>query len=283
MSDWRALAPEALERAYNARATVADIEAELQAYRAGSSPMYQRLPCQVGLRYGESPEETLDFFPLPGRTDAPLFVFIHGGYWRALCKEDSVFMAENFTSLGIAVAALDYSLAPAANLSVMVAQCRRAVAWLGHNSRSLGVDAGRMVVAGSSAGAHLAAMVLNDTSLAAAKPLGGLLVSGLFDLEPLRHTLPNSWLKLSAEQAQALSPQHHLPAPGCALQVVVAEHDTDEFKRQSRDYAQACSAAGRPTLFYELAGRNHFDVILDWTRPDTALTGSVKALLGMAA
>ena len=117
MSDWRALAPEALERAYNARATVADIEAELQAYRACSSPMYQRLPCQVGLRYGESSDETLDFFPLPGRTDAPLFVFIHGGYWRALCKEDSVFMAENFTSLGIAVAALDYSLAPAADLS----------------------------------------------------------------------------------------------------------------------------------------------------------------------
>lgn len=210
-------------------------------------------------------------------------MFIHGGYWRALCKEDSVFMAENFTSLGIAVAALDYSLAPAAHLSVMVAQCRRAVAWLGHNSRSLGVDAGRMVVAGSSAGAHLAAMVLNDTSLAAAKPLGGLLVSGLFDLEPLRHTLPNSWLKLSAEQAQALSPQHQLPAPGCALQVVVAEHDTDEFKRQSRDYAQACLAAGRPTVFYELARRNHFDVILDWTRPDTALTGSALALLGMAA
>lgn len=61
MSDWRALAPAALERAYNARATVADIEAELQAYRAGSSPMYQRLACQTGLRYGESPDETLDF------------------------------------------------------------------------------------------------------------------------------------------------------------------------------------------------------------------------------
>lgn len=66
MSDWRALAPAALERAYNARATVADIEAELQAYRAGSSPMYQRLACQTGLRYGESPDETLDFFPCPG-------------------------------------------------------------------------------------------------------------------------------------------------------------------------------------------------------------------------
>ena len=130
VSDWRKLAPEALEREYNARATVPDVDVALRAYREASTPMVEQLPHRRGLRYGPGTDETLDLFPVPGQPDAPLFLFIHGGYWRALCKEDSVFMAQNFTSLGVAVAALDYSLAPAAHLSLMVDQCRRAVTWL---------------------------------------------------------------------------------------------------------------------------------------------------------
>ena len=103
MSDWRKLDHKTLEREYNARATVPDVDAELRAYRAVSDEMYQRLPHRRGLRYGPGTDETLDLFPVPGQPDAPLFLFIHGGYWRALCKDDSVFMAQNFTSLGVAV------------------------------------------------------------------------------------------------------------------------------------------------------------------------------------
>jgi len=284
VSDWRKLDTGTLEREYNARATVPDIDAELRAYRDGSTLMYQRLPHRRGLPYGPGADETLDLFPVPGRPDARLFLFIHGGYWRALCKEDSVFMAENFTSLGVAVAALDYSLAPAVPLSLMVDQCRRAVAWLHRQGGDLGVDTRRMVVAGSSAGAHLAAMVLAagwQAGLGVPDDVvsGGVLVSGLYDLAPLRHALPQSWLHLSEPDVQALSPQQHLPGPARRLHMVVALRDTGEFKRQSRDYARACEAIGCPTTFYEVDGRNHFDVILDWTRPDSALTRSVLALL----
>ena len=284
MFDWRSLDNETLEREYNARATVPDIDATLRAYRDGSTPMYQRLPHRRGLRYGPGADETLDLFPVPGRPDAPLFVFIHGGYWRALCRDDSVFMAQNLTSLGVAVAALDYSLAPAAHLSLMVDQCRRAVAWLHARGTDLGVDPRRMLVAGSSAGAHLAAMVLASGwqagfGLPDEAVSGGVLVSGLYDLAPLRHALPHNWLRLRESDVQALSPQQHLPDPARRLQIVVAQQDTGEFKRQSRDYASACEAIGCPMTFYEVEGRNHFDVILDWTRPDSELTRSVLHLL----
>ena len=143
----------------------------------------------------------LDLYIPEGVVNAPVVVFIHGGYWRALCKEDSVFMAQNFTSLGVAVAALDYSLAPAAHLSLMVDQCRRAAAWLHRQGGALGVDTRRMVVAGSSAGAHLAAMVLASGWQATHGvpddvARGGVLVSGLYDLQPLRYSYLQPMIQL---------------------------------------------------------------------------------------
>jgi len=283
VSDWRSLDPAALERGYNARATVADVDAELRAYREASLPMYDRLPCQRDLAYGPSPDETLDLFPVPDDPAAPLLVFIHGGYWRALAKEDSVFMASQLVGQGIGVAAINYTLAPQARLPEIIDQCRRAVAWLYRQRAAASASPGPLLVAGSSAGAHLAAMVLAPGWQAAhgLPPHAvqrGVLVSGLYDLEPVSLTLPQSWLQLTPQEVQDCSPQHHLPAGTCQLQVFVAAQDTAEFKRQSRDYAQACRAQGHAVDFQEVASRNHFDIILDWMLPDTALTRSVAAL-----
>lgn len=283
MSDWRSLDPATLEREYNARATVQDIDAQLRAYREASAPMLRLLECRRDLAYGPSADERLDFFPVPGQPGAPVLLFIHGGYWRALSKADSVFMARNLVAQGVAVAAIDYSLAPGARLGTIVAQCRRAARWLCDDLRARHGGRVRIVVAGSSAGAHLAAMVLAADAPTAATDeaggvLGGVLVSGLYDLAPLRQTLPQNWLQLSADDVQALSPMHHLPAPAHPLQVIVAEQDTREFKRQSRDFAQACAGQGNPVEFLEIAGRNHFDIILDWMQPDSPLTRGVLAL-----
>lgn len=283
MSDWRSLSQDALERAYNARATVDDIDAELRAYRESSAPMYELLACQRDVPYGPSPDERLDLFPVPGHPEAPLLLFIHGGYWRALSRADSVFMAANFVAQGVAVAAIDYSLAPAARLGTMVAQCRRAVAWLHRHRCARSPAPGPIVVAGSSAGAHLAAMVLaagwqGAAGLPGDAVHGGVLVSGLYDLAPLCLTLPQTWLRLGAQDVLDLSPQQHLPDPARPLQLVVADQDTTEFKRQSRDYARACEEQGNPVEFLEIAGRNHFNIILDWMQADSTLTRSVLAL-----
>lgn len=283
MSDWQSLSPDRLEREYNARGTVQDVDAELRAYRDASLPMYASLECLRDLAYGPCADERLDLFPVPGQPGAPLLLFIHGGYWRALSKADSVFMARNFVAHGVAVAAIDYSLAPAAHLGTMVAQCRRALAWLHGHLRATGSRSVRIVVAGSSAGAHLAAMVLaagwqEPLGLPDDAVHGAVLVSGLYDLAPLRQTLPQSWLQLTTQDVLSLSPQHHLPSPTRPVEVVVAAQDTAEFKRQSRDYAQACKRQGNAVGFLEVAGRNHFNIILDWMQADSALTRRVLAL-----
>ena len=281
---WRAWPQAELDRAYGPRGTVPDAEAEIRRYGEHSAPMYAALPCQRGLAYGPGADEQLDLFPVPGRPEAPLFLFIHGGYWRSLSRADSVFMARSFTQQGIAVAALDYSLAPGAPLETMVDQCRRATAWLYRQAPALGIGARRrFVVGGSSAGGHLAAMVLaHGWQAGHGVPddlvQAGILASGLFDLEPVRHAAPNAWLQLDAARAHGLSPQFHLPHAARRLQVVVAEHDTDEFKRQSRHYAMACIAQGNTTTYHEVAARNHFDIILDWMHAGSAMAKAVTAL-----
>ena len=285
MSDaaWTAMDAEELDRQYNARGTVADVDVFLKEYRDTSAPMYERLPCVRDVRYGPHADETLDLFPVPGNTAAPLFVFIHGGYWRALAKEDSVFMAEAFTQRGIAVASVNYALAPGVRLDEIVAQCRRGLAWLYRHGAAHGVDVYSIVVGGSSAGGHLGAMLLAPGWQAAhgLPPVvarGGALVSGLFDLAPVQRTRPNQWLGLNAAEAEALSPLHSLPPAGTRLCIAVAESDTAEFKRQSAQYAEACRAHGCEVSTLDVAGRNHFDVIMEWVHPAAALTTQTWAL-----
>ena len=160
MSDWRTWPQADLEHQYDARATVPDIAAELKAYRDASTPMYELTPSWRDVAYGSGPDETLDLFPVAGQPDAPLLVFIHGGYWRALHSQDSVFMAQQFTAHGVAVAAINYTLAPEATLAHIVRQCQYAVTWLLNDATQYGIAPQRTVLAGSSAGAHLAAMLL---------------------------------------------------------------------------------------------------------------------------
>ncbi|APW36200.1 hypothetical protein RD110_02375 [Rhodoferax koreense] len=274
---------EELDRQYNARGTVADVDVFLREYHDASTPMYAQLPCVRDVAYGTSPDERLDLFPVPGRADAPLFVFIHGGYWRALAKEDSVFMAKSFTERGIAVASLNYGLSPQVPLEEIVAQCRRGMAWLYHHGGQHGVDVNRIVVAGSSAGGHLGGMLLAtgwqaDLGLPDRIVQGGALISGLFDLAPVQQTRPNQWLQLDEARARALSPIHLLPPTGTRLLIAAAAADTGEFKRQSTQYAEACRTHGCAVEAMEIAGRNHFDVIIEWMNPKAPMTRATWAL-----
>lgn len=282
---WTGMNAEELDRQYNARATVADVDVFLKAYRDASTPMYTQLPCVRDVAYGPSPDERLDLFPVPGQAKAPLFVFVHGGYWRALAKEDSVFMAQSFTACGIAVASLNYGLSPQVRLEEIVAQCRRGLAWLYHHGGAHGLDVDRIVVGGSSAGGHLGAMLLApgwqaEHGLPPQVVRGGALVSGLFDLAPVQRTRPNQWLQLDEAQARALSPVHALPPAGTRLCIAAAEADTGEFKRQSTGYAEACRGNGCIVQALEVPGRNHFDVIMEWMDPAAALTKATWALFG---
>jgi arylformamidase len=265
-----------LERQLNARATVADITPFLRRYAAESTRMRESLPCQLGVSYGTSEAERLDIFPAAAGGPAPIFVFLHGGYWRLLDSADSCFMAECLTKAGACVVAVNYALAPRVTLSEIVRQCRAAVAWLHRYAAQFGGDSTRIHVAGSSAGAHLAAMMLSpgweaDFGVPDNLVAGATLLSGLFDLEPVRLGHPNEWLRLSADDAAALSPLRHLPERALPVVVAYAPNETDEFKRQSEAYMAAVAARGCQVRFVPMPGTNHYDIVFGLAEQESAL------------
>ena len=281
---WRDLDAAARERAYSpSSCTGGNYRPFVQAYAQRSRAAKAQAACRT-LRYGQQAQERLDLFlPVAAANGAapPLLVFIHGGYWQELGKDDSAFAAADCVGQGLAYAALDYSLAPGASVAQMVAQCRRAVCWLHSQSVALGFDARRIVVAGSSAGAQLAAMVAlpgqgPDNSARCIR--GAVLVSGIFELEPLVGTSINQALGLMAQTARELSPALQ-PLQGFAPSIVCwGEVETAEFKRQSRDFAAALRAAGTPCQAFEVPRRNHFDIVFDLADPATELGRSVIAV-----
>jgi arylformamidase len=224
-------------------------------------------------RYGEKAAQQLELcMPPPSRAiasrPAGLLVFIHGGYWQELSAQESLFPAATCAQRGLAFAALDYTLAPTASVADIVVECRRAFIWLFHHAQALGVDASRIVVAGSSAGAHLAAMVampgaLPDGHGGSFVVRAAVLVSGIYDLEPLVGTSINKALALTAASAQQVSPVR-FPLRGVPDALVCwGAVETEEFKRQSQDFAHALAEAGTPCESFEVPRRNHFDVIMD--------------------
>jgi arylformamidase len=239
-------------------------------------------------RYGEQPTEQLALcLPSPSRAvagrPAGLLVFIHGGYWQELSAQDSLFPAAACARRGLAFAALDYTLAPAASVADIVVQCRRALVWVFQHAQALGVDASRIVVAGSSAGAHLAAMVampdaLPDGEGSSYAVRAAVLVSGIYELEPLVGSSINSALALNPVSARQVSPSL-LALSGFPRSVVCwGAVETEEFKRQSRDFATALATAGTPRETFEVPLRNHFDVILDLSDPSTRLGATTFSL-----
>jgi arylformamidase len=270
-----------LDLQYNAQATVGDITPFVEAYERQSSAARSTLKCHESLTFGPSPEETLDLFP--AQKNAPLFVFIHGGYWRMLSKNESSFMANNFVDNGVAVAAVNYTLRPKATLDQIVSEIRRSISWLYYNCQDYGYNPDSIYIAGSSAGGHLAGMLVSggwqkEFSVPEDVIKGAMLLSGLYDLEPVALSFANEWMELDTADVNRNSPLHLLPNRGCPLIISYGGSETSEFKRQSNDYASKWQAAGFNADCFERTERNHFDIPLE-----LAETGSVlaKKMLGL--
>ena len=280
---YRGLDRAALDTGYNARATVPDIGPFVRAYAGRSARARQTLACTTDIAYGDHPDETLDIFPTCGPSPGPVLIYLHGGYWRLLSKDDSSFMAPGLTAAGMTVVAVNYSLAPAVTLDRIVDQCRRAIAWVCHHAADHNGNPGRIIVAGSSAGAQLAAMALVEGWHAGygVDPdaiRGAVLLSGLFDLTPLVHTHINEWMRMTAQDAQRNSPMLHLPARGPHIIVSHGGNETGEFKRQSADFLAAWQARGMAGQYVDMPGTNHFDLPLMLDDPRSALGKALSAL-----
>ena len=269
---------------YNARASVADFDACVREYAELSAEAKSRCPGLYDLHYGPAQAERLDLFPVVGDDQpSPLLVYIHGGYWRGQTKEDSAMMAETFTSAGVAVATIEYTLCPRASLFEIVREIRSAIAWLHQNGPMYGIDPSRIHVSGSSAGGHLVGMLLADDwqeefGVPADVIAGGVALSGLFDLQPLCDIEPNEWLMLSFSQAKALSPLFLIPDKAPPLILAVGGLETDGFKKQTAAYAKAWRSKGHEPIIVDTPERNHFNLLSALSSADHPLT---QAVLGM--
>ncbi len=263
---YRGFTQDELDQEYSPRSMIGgDLTPYINSYAALSAQHRAQMEVKENLAYGDSPTQVLDFFPAKGG-GAPLHVFIHGGYWQALSQRESAMMAPAMIEAEQSFATLNYTLAPEARLGHMVEECRSALLWLASNAGSLGFDPSRITLSGHSAGAQLATMVMATSADALAR--AGLrvreviLISGVYDLEPISLTPVNDPLQLTPVEVHDLSPILHLPAPGPRYRVTVAERDTSEFIRQSRDYAELLRKAGHSVSFDLQMGMQHFDIIM---------------------
>lgn len=268
---------------YDYREGVEGFNSYPRRYRFLSDQAHLSLQCHPDQPYGPGPGEKLDIFPAT-QADAPIFIFFHGGLWSSLTKADSAFMANALTELGICVVIPDYDLAPAVTLDQQLDQAQRVSAWVYHNINDFGGDPKRIYMSGSSSGAQLVGMLLSDGwhakySLPVDLVRGAILISGIFNLEPIRHTRMNKWLGLCRSSVLRNSPIHNIPSFGGEILVAFGANESEEFKRQSTKYLAAWRKQGLVGCGIEVPGKSHFDVVLDLGRPGTDFFKAVMTML----
>jgi arylformamidase len=253
------------EAEYNNRARVLEHPGIIASWAADSAAYRQAKPPRL-IRYGEGERNVMDFFS--AGADAPIAMYIHGGYWQALDNTFHSAHAGGLNALGVSVAVPSYSLCPHVRIGDIVEEMRAASATL---HRQTGKP---VLVYGHSAGGHLAACLLATEAHVPA----AYAISGLFDLKPLVSTSINGALKLDAEEAENLSPLYW-PAPqGKILDAVVGGAESNEYHRQSRAIADAWGEGGAMTRYEEIAGANHFTVIAPLAYPASAMCARLKQL-----
>lgn len=207
----------------------------------------------LGAPYGAGERERFDLFHTGG--DAPVALFIHGGYWQALDRSFFSHLARPFLAAGVALGVPSYDLCPGVTVATIVDQMRAAAVALYRRTGR------RMLATGHSAGGHLTALLMAtdwraiDPSLPPDLVAAGLPISGVFELEPLLPTTIAAPLRLSREDAHALSPRY-LPSPGLPLHAVVGGAESGEFLRQNREFAAAWGGTAE-----EIPDANHFTVL----------------------
>jgi len=234
-----------------------------------------RLRCVLDLPYGPTRDETLDVFPAsaPG---APVFVFVHGGYWRMLSSKEFSCIALGLHELGITAVIVNYALCPRVSIDEIARQIRAAVAWVLRRIERHGGDPTRVVLGGHSAGGHLTAMCLQtdweqDYALPADPLAGAVMVSGLFDLRPLRWSCMQPMLQLDEGVIQRNSPLFHVRRCATPALVTWGDDESAEFRRQSEEFLAAWTAAGNRARRWPQAERNHFDAIYGFENPKSPL------------
>ena len=264
-----------IDAQYNAAAAVADSAERIRRHAEQSAEARARLRCTSGIPYGATLDETLDIFPAE-RPGAPVFVFIHGGYWRRFAARDYHLVALGLVPLGITTVVVDYALCPKVTIDEIARQCRAAVAWTLRTIGEHGGDPARVAVGGHSAGGHLSAMCLTarwdeDYGLARDPLAAAVLVSGIYDIEPLRYSYLQPSIQIDDGIVRRNSPMFAVRPCATPALVTWGADESEEFARQATGFQAAWQAAGNPGELLPQAGANHFSAIDGFTDPASPL------------
>jgi len=254
---------EQLNNQYNIRLHVPEFAVYFEHWEKLSKATREKYSFVKDIRYGDHERECLDVFP-SAKTKSKTLVYIHCGYWHLFYKSKFHFISDAFFDNDVTTVLINYPLAPAATIGEMVASCRKAILWLHKNVQQFNGDPQQLYIMGNSAGAHLAAMLLEQEWMqknAALFIKGVCLLSGIFNLVPIQLLQLNSILNISNEIAMHNSPVALIPAANCPVLVCVGGDETDEFKCQSKALYDAWKDKNVAIKFLELPGINHYSML----------------------
>jgi arylformamidase len=253
-----------------------------------SEDVRSRLGAPERHAYGQSANEQLDLYKTK-RPQAPIFLAIHGGEWRFGSAKNYAFPAELFVSAGAHYIAIDYVLIKetGGDLRPMAEQVRRSIAWVYKNAASFGGDPNRLYIGGHSAGGHLCGVALvtdwqKDFGVPANIVKGGLCMSGMYDMKPVRLSKRSSYVSFTDESEDAMSAQRHLERISCPIVVTYGTDETPEFQRQSRDFAAAAKAAGKSATLIEAANFAHLEMSESLANPYGPNGRAALAMMGLS-
>ena len=251
----------ALDAQYEQRAWVPHADDIIRRFGEASDEVRARLGEPGTYAYGPSAAETLDVY---GFSTRKALVFVHGGAWKRQSKRENAFAAETFIHAGAAYVALDFALLPAVTLPEMVGQVCRAIEWVASNLSE------NVFLCGHSSGAHLAASALTRVACVRA----ALVVSGIYDLLPVRLSARNVYVRLDERLEHEYSPIRHTDRIRCPVTVAWAEKESAEFARQSREFAEKLKAPAH------VGNRmNHFEIIETLANPRSPLAKTALEMI----
>jgi len=270
--DWRSMSQEARDLGLNNGLAIPESVDMVAGWEARSADLRKRYPEHLDLRYGPRERNRIDF--LKAREKAPTLLFIHGGYWQARAKEVFTVVAEGPMAHGINVALIGYTLAPDATLDAIVAEIHAGIDFLADRLPALGAAGGGMVVSGWSAGGHLTAMALSNPNVRA-----GMAISGIYDLEPIRHSYLNARLGLDETMSRRNSPVMQADGPMKPLSLAVGSAELPLLRKQTADFAGHRAKHALPVTCEEIPGANHFTILNEMISPRGRITTLIRQLL----
>ena len=267
--DWCTMSRDEVDRGLNNGAAVGGSADIIAGWEQRSAALRQKRPQHLDLRYGQRERNRIDF--LKAGDKVPTLLFIHGGYWQHRAKETFTVVAEGPMAHGINVALTGYTLAPDATLDEIVAEIYVAIDFLADRLPALGASTGGIVVCGWSAGGHLTSMALSNKHVRA-----GVAISGIYDLEPIRHSYLNAKLQLGEAMSRRNSPMMMAGGPAKPLSLVVGRGELPLLRKQTADFAAHRARYGLPVTYEEIPGADHFTIMNEMISPGGRITTLIR-------